>query len=300
MYFSVDLFHDNDVKFVELRTYLTSCVCWKELSSLHHELQFWDFYLDAQINTVKYLSFCDTMSAFRDDAWPCKQRIGQPNELHVYTYTYTGSTNPPTSSWIIRSVKWRHAWPGCATLAVALNTKKRSACMLSTCIRPQRSNTAQQTQIIQPMLFQCWPASPSLAQHWNSIGWMPRVCCEDCIIFLQICRNTMQSSWWLPYVQKVLCSEKICSKGSMFRRFYIQKVLCSEGSMFRRSYIQKVLCSEGPMFRKKLFKSSYIQKVLWSEGPIFRYIQKVLYSENSLFYVEKTYIFQFQVNCNAR
>ena len=27
MYFSVDLFHDNDVKFVELRTYLTSCVC---------------------------------------------------------------------------------------------------------------------------------------------------------------------------------------------------------------------------------------------------------------------------------
>ena len=27
MYFSVDLFHDNDVKFVELRTYLTACVC---------------------------------------------------------------------------------------------------------------------------------------------------------------------------------------------------------------------------------------------------------------------------------
>ena len=94
------------------------------------------------------------------------------------------------------------------------------------------------------------------------------------------------------YVQKVLCSENICSKGSMFRRFYIQKVLCSEGSMFRRSYIQKVLCSEGPMFRKKLFKRSYIQKVLCSEGPKFRYIQKVLYSENSLFYVEKTY-FQF-------
>ena len=52
------------------------------------------------------------------------------------------------------------------------------------------------------------------------------------------------------YVQKVLCSENICSKGSMFRRFYIQKVLCSEGPMFRRFYIQKVLCSEGPMFRK--------------------------------------------------
>ena len=89
------------------------------------------------------------------------------------------------------------------------------------------------------------------------------------------------------YVQKVLCSENICSKGSMFRRFYIQKVLCSKGSMFRRSYIQKVLCSKGPMFRKKLFKRSYIQKVLCSEGPIFRYIQKVLYLENSLFYVGK-------------
>ena len=84
----------------------------------------------------------------------------------------------------------------------------------------------------------------------------------------------------------------------MFRRFYILKVLCSEGSMFRRSYIQKVLCSEGPVFRKKMFKSSYIQKVLCSEGPIFRFIQKILYSENSLFYVEKTYIFQFQVNCH--
>ena len=50
------------------------------------------------------------------------------------------------------------------------------------------------------------------------------------------------------YVQKVLCSENIYSKGSMFRRFYIQKVLCSEGSMFRRSYIQ--IYSEGSIFRK--------------------------------------------------
>ena len=84
----------------------------------------------------------------------------------------------------------------------------------------------------------------------------------------------------------------LCSEGSMFRRFYVQKiflqkVLCSEGSMFRRSYVQKVLFSEGSMFRKKLFKRSYIHKVLFSEGPIFRYIQKVLYSENSLSYVEK-------------
>ena len=72
------------------------------------------------------------------------------------------------------------------------------------------------------------------------------------------------------YVQKVLRSENICSKGSMFRRFYIQKVLCSEGPIFRRFYIQKVLCSEGPMFKKYLFKRSYIQKVLCSEGHIFR------------------------------
>ena len=48
------------------------------------------------------------------------------------------------------------------------------------------------------------------------------------------------------YVQKVLCSENICSKGSMFRRFYIQKVLCSEGPMFRN--IQKVLYSDNSLF----------------------------------------------------
>ena len=53
------------------------------------------------------------------------------------------------------------------------------------------------------MLLQCWPASPSLAQHWNSVGWVPCVCWEDCIIFLQICRNTMQSSH-LPRKHKVV------------------------------------------------------------------------------------------------
>ena len=63
----------------------------------------------------------------------------------------------------------------------------------------------------------------------------------------------------------------LCSEGSMFRRFYVQKI-----------FVQKVLCSEGSIFRR-----SYVQKVLCSEGPIFRYIQKVLYSENSLFYVGK-------------
>ena len=77
----------------------------------------------------------------------------------------------------------------------------------------------------------------------------------------------------------------------MLRRPYVQKifvlkVLCSEGSIFRRSYVQKVQCSE----------RSYIQKVLYSESPVFR--KKILYLDNSLFYVEKTYIFQFQVNCH--
>ena len=76
---------------------------------------------------------------------------------------------------------------------------------------------------------------------------------------------------------------------NLFKRFNVQKVLYSEGPMFGRSYVQKVLCSE-----------KNVQKVLCSEGSIFRYIQKVLYSENSLFYVEKSYIFQFQVNYNAR
>ena len=90
MYFSLNLFHDNDIKFVELRTYLTSCVCWEELSLLHYELQFCDFYLDAQINTVNYLFFCDTMSAFRDNAWPSKQHTGQLSELHVYIYSSLG------------------------------------------------------------------------------------------------------------------------------------------------------------------------------------------------------------------
>ena len=86
----------------------------------------------------------------------------------------------------------------------------------------------------------------------------------------------------------------------LFKRFYVQKVLYSESPMFRRFYIEKVLCSEGPMFRKCLFKRSYIQKVLWSEGPRFRYVQKVLCSEILCSTLEQTYIFQFQVNYNAR
>ena len=63
----------------------------------------------------------------------------------------------------------------------------------------------------------------------------------------------------------------LCSEGSMFRRFYVQKI-----------FVQKVLCSEG-----SIFKRSYIQKVLCSEGHIFRYIQKVLYSENYFILLRK-------------
>ena len=80
----------------------------------------------------------------------------------------------------------------------------------------------------------------------------------------------------------------LCLEGSMFRRFYVQKifvqkVLCSEGSIFRRSYVQKALCSEGPIFRR-----SYVQKVLCSEKNI---VQKVLYSEGSMFRRSYTQIY---------
>ena len=80
----------------------------------------------------------------------------------------------------------------------------------------------------------------------------------------------------------------LCSEGSMFRRFYaqkifVQKVLCSEGSIFRRSYVQKVLYSEGPMFRRSYVQKKIVQKVLYSEGSMFRrsYIQ--IYSEGPIF-----------------
>ena len=86
----------------------------------------------------------------------------------------------------------------------------------------------------------------------------------------------------------------LCSEGSMFRRFYVQKifvqkVLCSEGSIFRRSYVQKVLCSEGPIFtrfyvQKVLCSKKNVKKVLYSEGSMLRrsYIQKVLYIQKIL------------------
>ena len=70
------------------------------------------------------------------------------------------------------------------------------------------------------------------------------------------------------------------SEGSIFRRFYIPKVLYSKGSIFQRFYIPKVLYSKGSIFQR-----FYIPKVLYSKGSIFRrfYIPKVLYSEGSIF-----------------
>ena len=50
------------------------------------------------------------------------------------------------------------------------------------------------------------------------------------------------------YVQKLLCSENICSESSMFRWSFIRKVLCLEGPIFRRSCIQKIFVHE-PKFR---------------------------------------------------
>ena len=87
--------------------------------------------------------------------------------------------------------------------------------------------------------------------------------------------STVPSKMWTNvqvFLSKRLCEglNKIIGHyvgySSMFRRFYVQKVLCSEGPMFRRFYVQKVLYSEGSMFRrsyvqKYLFRRSYVQKV---------------------------------------
>ena len=71
----------------------------------------------------------------------------------------------------------------------------------------------------------------------------------------------------------------LCSEGSMFRRFYVQKifvqkVLCSEGPMFRRSFVQKVLYS---------VQEKNVQKVLYSEGSMFRRFYIQIYSEGPIF-----------------
>ena len=81
---------------------------------------------------------------------------------------------------------------------MALNNNNQRACIHGPCIG-LGSDTAQQilTQGIQPMLLQCWASvaliGPTLKQYWvNASCLLGRW--EDCIIFLQICRNTMQSS----------------------------------------------------------------------------------------------------------
>ena len=95
--------------------------------------------------------------------------------------------------------------------------------------------------------------------------------------------NSISPAGWLPYVQKVLCSEGSMFRKYLFKRFYVQKVLYSEGSMFRRSYVQKVLISEGLMFRRSYVQKIFVQKILYSEGSMFRrsYIQ--IYSEGPIF-----------------
>ena len=127
------------------------------------------------------------MSAFRDYAWPSKQRTGQPSELHVYTV-----------HWVNKSSS--------SMLSLALNTNKQCACIHDTCIRPQRSDTTHQTQGCTrhstndvSMLASVAIVGPTLKQYWVNAC----VCWEDCIIFLQICRNTMQSSH-LPRRHKVV------------------------------------------------------------------------------------------------
>ena len=71
----------------------------------------------------------------------------QVNPVNYMYIQFTGSTSPPLSSWLFRSVRWRHAWPGCATLAVAGIEHQQAECLLNgTCFSPERSDTAQQTQ----------------------------------------------------------------------------------------------------------------------------------------------------------
>ena len=80
-------------------------------------------------------------------------------------------------------------------------------------------------------------------------------------IMLNLCNSPLMAFHWQPARRNFclhyarlfsVCLTGVTGYSSMFRRFYIQKVLCSEGSMFRN------ICSEGPMFRKYgwLFVSS--------------------------------------------
>ena len=85
------------------------------------------------------------MSAFRDDSWPSKQRTGQTSELHDTVHWSTSSLSPASVHFI-----------NDVNLVTSRVTRLRDiSCMHGICIWPQRSDTAQQTQGIQPMLFQC-------------------------------------------------------------------------------------------------------------------------------------------------
>ena len=84
------------------------------------------------------------------------------------------------------------------------------------------------------------------------------------------------------YVQKALCSENICSEGSMFRWYFIHKVICLEGHIFRRSCIQKI----------------FVQKVLfWNTFPSFSFRYKniffILVHFTLLFYFLHNFIINF-------
>ena len=110
-------------------------------------------------------------------------------------------------------------------------------------------------------------------------------------IFLA-CLAVHSMSWWLINIYAYVLVTALCSEGSMFRRFYVQKifvqkVLCSEGPIFRRSFVQKVLCSEKLCSKRPIFRRFDVQKVLYSD--IFRrsYIQKIL-----CFMWEKTFSFR--------
>ena len=111
----------------------------------------------------------------------------QYNRVNYMYIQFTGSTSPP-SSWLIRSVRWRHAWPGLYARHVHSASTQWH--------RP--ANTMHSTNAAS-MLASVAVVDPTLKR----IGWMPRVCLEDCIISLQICRNTMQSSH-LPRKHKVV------------------------------------------------------------------------------------------------
>ena len=82
------------------------------------------------------------MSAFRDDAWPSKQRTGQPSELRDTVHWVNKSSSVPC---LCPVGQFRDV---CTILAVCM----ASALGLNTVTPPSKYKA---TQGIQPMLFQC-------------------------------------------------------------------------------------------------------------------------------------------------